>query len=1099
MRRATPWTIQSVHPDMQDAARSAALREGLALRQWIQQAIEAHAANKGLDTDELDSDERDEAIADRLALQSGVEPTRLFAVDTASTVAGPGANKVDGMLKDLAARLRDGARSPASTPRIQASAQSRLTQHSALRDALQEALRAARPEQEPTEALQHVSTRTAPSSFRESTALRQQIGQLARSVADLPRRQMQERENLDRRAAADEFALRKLTAKTDEIRELLSSVIARPAQSHRLERQLDALGARIDAIAASTPSAAQCNELSRGLGEIRSLLSHGKNPDLLATLDQKLDQLSRKMETMAGRDDSPKFDDLARRIDSVRDKVETDLTPKTDTFQRMIEDLKHKLNEPAPKVEIPTLDFSPMEREIRRLSEKIDAAGAGVENLAIESLRGDVANLSARVDAVSATVHSSSALATQTNAQSLESLRKDINALCSRIEGIASTAPEVAVLDVLQSQMGALVNRIEALPARNPPGVHALEALIIKLADKIDAMAGPSREETMLAQLHTEIGRLAQRLETAPDETVAPALAMLEQVQFHLSQQRMAPASANPLDKSISDMFQQIQALREAAVDVAETGERHALHEAILAKAPPHFANEALQRELSDLRAQQQSADQRTAQTLNAVHETLNRLVSRLNDLEDDLCEVRPEPVFTPPSLKRQKQEQAPEVQPDAHNETPRMNAPRLDLKPQPVSGPAKEPVMPRVRELGPSAVLSNQASFIAAARRAAHAAENEAPEPARPKALPRIELTSITPNDLDQQKEPGKEGALSAIRRVISARRRPMLIALAGLLAILGSLQTLRTLNEEQAQNSARQAASPASAPTAQAALVPQPEAAEPVAPVAPEASVTLTSPLTLPTPGFAPPLSANSFGALTRSAPPQPVSLADAAANGQADAQYELGVRLADGRGLTQDSQAAQQWLDKAAKQNLAPAQYRLAAMLERGIGGAKDLKRAQDLYGKAAAQGHVRAMHNMGVLSAEGLDGKPDYAVAASWFRKAADFGLRDSQFNLAILFARGMGVEKNLPAAYAWFNAAAAQNDVDSAQKRDEIAVRLTATQMASAKAMVEAFKARIPDPAINEVTQPAGGWDTLTVSSITPKPAAPAPKARVSKL
>jgi localization factor PodJL len=170
----------------------------------------------------------------------------------------------------------------------------------------------------------------------------------------------------------------------------------------------------------------------------------------------------------------------------------------------------------------------------------------------------------------------------------------------------------------------------------------------------------------------------------------------------------------------------------------------------------------------------------------------------------------------------------------------------------------------------------------------------------------------------------------------------------------------------------------------------------------------------------------------------------------------------------------------------------------MLERGLGDAKDLKRAQDLYARAAAQGHVRAMHNLGVLSAEEADGKPDYSAAASWFRKAAEYGLRDSQYNLAVLNARGMGVEKNLPVAWAWFTAAAAQGDADSAQKRDEIAPRMTAPQMATAKALAEAYRPRTPDPMVNEAGAPPGGWDTLSVTN-TPKASAPAQKAKVSKL
>jgi localization factor PodJL len=87
------------------------------------------------------------------------------------------------------------------------------------------------------------------------------------------------------------------------------------------------------------------------------------------------------------------------------------------------------------------------------------------------------------------------------------------------------------------------------------------------------------------------------------------------------------------------------------------------------------------------------------------------------------------------------------------------------------------------------------------------------------------------------------------------------------------------------------------------------------------------------------------------------------------------------------------------------------------------------------------------------------------------------------------------------AWAWFTAAAAQGDKDSAQKRDDITVRLNGVQMSAAKALAEAYRPRTPDPAINQVTTPPGGWETLSVAT-PPKPAAAAPtppKAKVSRL
>ena len=1140
------------------------MREGMTLHQWLRRAIADHASANGVDPATLDHEERATAIMERLNQAPETKSNHLTAVDqhaereTAPSGA-PASNKVDDMLQDLAKRLGDKPRTttrqqtPRPPARTKPASEQRAEHQSALQEALREALRVARrePESKPAPEPRPAPTTAAPRtrSIQEMAdpaplarnirtpaggALRQEIDQLSHHIADLQQRDREPvphnggasdrtmRANQDREASQDTVALRRLSAKTDEIRDLVASVITRPAQTSKIERQLDLLGARIDELASSASTVHEATELSRGINDIRSLLNHGATPGQLDALDRKLDQLSRKVDTaLSEAASAPQFDDLARRIDNVHRRVETNasIMAKADTsaIERMMLELARKLDQPAPRIEIPAPNFAPVESELRRLSNKMDAIAAHPENPVLDGLRRDVTNLSARVDAVSAAVQSANTFASQTNAESFEVLRKEVASLSGRMDQIAASATEVSVLDGLQSQIELLVDRIEALPRREMVGVQSLEAQIVKLADKIDAISAPSREETMLAELQTEIARLAKQFGATPSESSAPALAMLEQVRTHLATipkraapMRTAETPESAVDKSISDLFQQIQELREAAQDTVEAAEHQA---AVDAKpqtpAQTPAVDEALKRELSDLRQQQEAADRRTTETLSAVHQTLEKLVGRLCDLESDLIEVRPEPVAaavkaqpTPPAPPAPRKEPVVEA-PTA--------APKVEQRPEPVSAPEPQ----RARKAGPGAVLSNQASFIAAARRAA----NETQEQPQPKAALRLGdlLTQISGRNAEIVAHPATtqapeaaadhdQGALGALRRALGARRRTVLIALAGLVVILGSLQALRTSRSGEAPAAALSGAPNtklAIAPAAPAAPAPAPGAAvqAPAAasePALPEAAIA--APTNAPAPGFTPPLASSGFDlAPTGGVGVQPgQSLADAAGNGLASAQYEMGVRLADGRGMAQDNQAARQWLELAAKQNLPPAQYRLGAMLERGIGGAKDVKRAQDLYAKAAAQGHVRAMHNMGVLSAEGAEGKPDYVAAASWFRKAADFGLRDSQYNLAILYARGMGVEKNLPVSWAWFTAATAQGDIDSAQKREEIAARLTPTQMAAAKAMVEAYRARTPDPASNEVTTPPGGWDTLSVTN-TPKASAPAQKAKVSKL
>ena len=1211
MNRAPRWTFESVGSDVREAAKDAALADGLTLGQWLKRAIEDHATGKGLDPFALDEHECAAAIMDRLSL---------VAVRQEPRPERRAAKKVDDMLQDLARRLGEGTNStiPKTQSLRERATALQETRHSALQDALQEALRLTGGKTDP-QARQEApfETRPAPAMrvrsekrFQDPTpqsvrtasppTLRQQLDQLARNIPDpppqeaaidrdgRPNQKAARIETLERGAPSiqrertqDYAALSHLNAKTDEIRDLMANVAERSANAPRIERQLDLLGARIDALAASAPTVAETNALMAGLAEIRTLFSQVPDLGRLDSVDRKLDQLSRRVEGLAlAADPSPQFDDLVRRVDNVHRRIESNasLLAKVDTsgLQQLMQELTRKLEKPAPKIEIPALDFTPIESELRRLSNKVEAAAARTDNPVLEGLRRDIASLSTRVDAVSATVQSTAAVASQASAEQLEPLRKEVLGLATRMDAIAASATEVSVLDGLQTQIALLVDRIEALTRRDPPGVQALQAQIVHLAEKIDAISAPSREEEMLTQLQAEIARLTRQFGGAPAQTNSPAMAMLEQVQEHLERlprragrAQTATTPEATIEDSISSLFQQIHDLRDATADAAGSNDPRAAQDAKAPQRPQApLADDGLKRELSDLRTHQETADRRMTETMSAVHQTMELLVNRLTDLESELCEVRPEPVdpteearkepsislkveTRPQAKKEDAKERAPEARQQMRQElkveSERRQEPLLAPLPaapqvEPNVPQGKETAAPTLRQAGPGAALSTQASFIAAARRAAIAASEA--EPQRQSSPFENLMTKISGRASDiaaaepqPQTNPKPEpqqaqGPLGALRKAIGARRRPLLIALAGLALILGTLQTLRSLQggekpagslaqadrKELALN-AKTAAQPAPSEPSRAAA---PSPAQAAAPAITPAKATEQPPATQQsimaapekdaTPGFVPPLAANGFDPTPTGATPAPAAaqnpspatpptsarLAEAANNGLPAAQYEIGVRLAEGRGMAQDNQAALQWFEKAASQNLAPAQYRLAAMLERGLGDAKDLKRAQDLYARAAAQGHVRAMHNLGVLSAEEADGKPDYSAAASWFRKAAEYGLRDSQYNLAVLNARGMGVEKNLPVAWAWFTAAAAQGDADSAQKRDEIAPRMTAPQMATAKALAEAYRPRTPDPMVNEAGAPPGGWDTLSVTN-TPKPAAPASKAKVSKL
>ena len=203
-------------------------------------------------------------------------------------------------------------------------------------------------------------------------------------------------------------------------------------------------------------------------------------------------------------------------------------------------------------------------------------------------------------------------------------------------------------------------------------------------------------------------------------------------------------------------------------------------------------------------------------------------------------------------------------------------------------------------------------------------------------------------------------------------------------------------------------------------------------------------------------------------------PLSLRLAAANGDASAQFEVGARLAEGKGTAQNFVEAARWYQLSAAKGFAQSQYRLGTLYERGLGVKKDLARARVWYGRAAEQGNVKAMHNLAVLIA-GSEGEPDYKTALHWFSEAAEHGLADSQFNLGVLYENGLGVAADRVTAYKWYALAATGGDKDAGGLRDALKAKMPADERKKAEHLVNTFKARPPIRLANDALAAGEDW------------------------
>lgn len=92
--------------------------------------------------------------------------------------------------------------------------------------------------------------------------------------------------------------------------------------------------------------------------------------------------------------------------------------------------------------------------------------------------------------------------------------------------------------------------------------------------------------------------------------------------------------------------------------------------------------------------------------------------------------------------------------------------------------------------------------------------------------------------------------------------------------------------------------------------------------------------------------------------------------------------------------DPARARELLEKAAATN-AEAQYQLGLMLADGTGGPKDDAGARALFEKAAAQNHAGALKRLGDFAEEGRGGPKDADAAKAYYKKAADLGDADAK--------------------------------------------------------------------------------------------------------
>jgi TPR repeat protein len=120
-------------------------------------------------------------------------------------------------------------------------------------------------------------------------------------------------------------------------------------------------------------------------------------------------------------------------------------------------------------------------------------------------------------------------------------------------------------------------------------------------------------------------------------------------------------------------------------------------------------------------------------------------------------------------------------------------------------------------------------------------------------------------------------------------------------------------------------------------------------------------------------------------------------AAAAGNARGVTNLAA-LSGGAAAPQDPAQERALLSTGAERNSAEAQFQLGVMLANGTGGAQDDVAARGCFEKAAAQNHPGALEWMGAFNLLGRGGPKDENAAKGYYARAAALGNEDAKHEL-----------------------------------------------------------------------------------------------------
>jgi localization factor PodJL len=454
------------------------------------------------------------------------------------------------------------------------------------------------------------------------------------------------------------------------------------ADDNSIERKLDFLVSRLSDLqerdpgtdrprhalsAVSRPEQASNMAMDRLLDRIEKGEQHAR--ESVKTLGRRVEKIGDRVEEIALRPveinarEVPGFSALEGAVRSIVDRIE-----KTDTQSRAaIGQLQNRIVELDGKVQStsPNSDKSrivaDLEVRMKELAARVEQTANSGEDPQLKAMfEARIRELAERIDTVR---HSAEAIgqkaqatagkAAQEQASAIEtrlaelveqaeqklkdagssdkgllSIQSEISDLHNRFEEVRQQSASEQEVQALRSALEMLSSRVDEAPGPEP--IAQIEQRISDLSQQLQQVSQPADYQPQLGALEERIEALDSQIAASSSEAIPQITTQMNSIEQRLSATEKQLGGLATIENSIQKLFASLEEGRAEARTLATS----AAMTASGGTTEPSAELQALQDGLAAVRANAETADQRTQATLEAVHETLAQIITKLGEFD---------------------------------------------------------------------------------------------------------------------------------------------------------------------------------------------------------------------------------------------------------------------------------------------------------------------------------------------------------------------------------------------------------------------------------------------------------------------------------